>query len=79
MVTKDNQIQDITFFVSPDGNLFPDKDLPLSERKLDGFIWREEERPKILIDLFSEEDLQYQPTEIKVISVPLEFLEKKEL
>ena len=79
MVTKNNQIQDITFFVSPDGNLFPDKDLPLNERKLDGFIWREEERPKILIDLFSEEDLQYQPTEIKVISVPLEFLEKKEL
>ena len=38
MVTRENQIEDITFFVSPDGNLFPDKDLPLNERKLEGLF-----------------------------------------
>lgn len=76
MVTVDNQIEDITFFVSPDGDLFPEKDLPSNERKLEGFIWREEERPKTLLDLFSEDDNQFQPTEIKEMSTPEAFLEK---
>ena len=78
MVTMENQIEDITFFVSPDGNLFPDKDLPLNERKLEGFIWREDERPKNIQELFSEEDNQFQPTEIREVSIPEDFLQKIE-
>jgi len=78
MITKENEIEDITFFVSPDGDLFPDKDLPINERKLDGFIWREEERPNTILQLFSEEDNQFQPTEIKEINVPEAFTEKIE-
>ena len=76
MVTRENQIEDITFFVSPDGNLFPDKDLPLNERKLEGFIWREDERPNTIQELFSKEDNQFQPTEIKEVSIPEDFLQK---
>ena len=78
MVTNENQIEDITFFVSPDGNLFPDKDLPLNERKLEGFIWREYERPNNILELFSEEDNQFQPTEIRELSIPEDFLQKTE-
>lgn len=78
MVTNENQIEDITFFVSPDGNLFPDKDLPLNERKLEGFIWREYERPNNILELFSEEDNQFQPTEIREVSIPEDFLQKTE-
>ena len=76
MVTRENQIEDITFFVSPDGNLFPDKDLPLNERKLEGFIWREDERPDTIQELFSKEDNQFQPTEIKEVIIPEDFLQK---
>ena len=76
MVTRENQIEDITFFVSPDGNLFPDKDLPLNERKLEGFIWRENERPNTIQELFSKEDNQFQPTEIREVSIPEDFLQK---
>jgi lipopolysaccharide export system protein LptA len=76
MITKENEIEDITFFVSPNGDLFPDKDLPINERKLDGFIWREDERPDTILELFSEEDNQFQPTEIKEMNVPEGFLEK---
>ena len=76
MVTRENQIEDITFFVSPDGNLFPDKDLPLNERKLEGFIWREDERPNTIQELFSKEDNQFQPTEIREVSIPEDFLQK---
>ncbi|MDG1940773.1 MAG: OstA-like protein [Flavobacteriaceae bacterium] len=78
MITKENEIEDITFFVSPNGDLFPDKDLPINERKLDGFIWREDERPDTILELFSEEDNQFQPTEIKEMNVPEGFLEKIE-
>ncbi len=77
MVTVDNQIEDITFFVSPDGKLFPDKDLPLNDRKLKGFIWREEERPKEISDLFSEEDKQYQTRDLEQIKTPDAFLNKQ--
>ena len=78
MVTRENQIEDITFFVSPEGNLFPDKDLPLNERKLEGFIWREDERPNTIQELFSKEDNQFQPTEIREVSIPEDFLQKIE-
>ena len=74
MITKDNQIVDITFFVSPDGQLLPEKDLPLNERKLKGFYWREYERPKSISDLFSEEDKKYQIKPIENIKIPEPFL-----
>ena len=76
MVKRNNQIEEISFFVSPVGYLFPDKDLPLNERKLEGFIWRENERPISILELFSEEDNQFQPTKINEISLPEGFFEK---
>ena len=76
MITRENQIENITFFISPDGNLFPDKDLSLNERKLEGFIWREAERPDSILELFSDNDNQFQPAEIKDINVPKAFTEK---
>jgi hypothetical protein len=74
MVTANNQIEDITFYVSPDGDLFPEKDLPTNERILEGFIWREEERPNEIDDLYSEEDNLYIPREINAIDTPEGFL-----
>ena len=73
MITKDNQIEDITFFVSPDGQLLPEKDLPLNERKLKGFIWRENERPKNISELFSKEDRRFQIREIEKVQIPEDF------
>ena len=78
MITKNNEIEDITFFVSPNGDLFPDKELSINERKLDGFIWRENERPDTILQLFSEEDNQFQLNEIKEMSVPEGLMEKIE-
>lgn len=49
---KDNEIEDISFYVSPEGNVFPEKELDYNLRKLEGFLWREEERPRTLQDLF---------------------------
>ena len=76
MITADNQIEDITFFVNPDGDLYPDKDLPINDRKLEGFVWREEERPKTILDLFSKDDNQFKPTELRDMPSPKPFLEE---
>ena len=74
MITKGNKIEDITFFVSPEGQLLPEKDLPINERKLNGFYWREYERPKNISDLFSEEDKQYQIKAIENVKTPEAFI-----
>ena len=49
---KENEIEDISFYVSPEGNVFPDTELDPNLRKLEGFLWRKEERPETLEDLF---------------------------
>lgn len=76
MITEDNQIKDITFFVSPDGELLPEKDLPINERKLKGFIWRDEERPKNISDLFSNEDKLFGLRVIEKVQIPDAFRKK---
>ena len=76
MITEDNQIKDITFFVSPDGELLPEKDLPINERKLKGFIWRDEERPKNISDLFSVEDKLFELRVIEKVQIPDAFRKK---
>ena len=73
MITHDNEIQDITFYNKPDGKLTPEKDLQINERKLKGFIWRENERPKDISDLFSEKDNKYKQISLKKIKTPKAF------
>jgi lipopolysaccharide export system protein LptA len=53
---EQNEIQDITFFINPDGDIFPEKDLPESSRQLDGFIWRGDERIRSKDEIFDEDD-----------------------
>lgn len=52
---KDNEIEDIAFYISPTGDVFPEKDLDPNLRKLDGFLWRKKERPETLEDLFKSD------------------------
>ena len=56
LLMANNDIEDITFFVNPDGDIFPDKDLPLESRKLKGFVWRGDERILNKDDIFDEDD-----------------------
>ena len=42
------QIDDITFLVSPNGNVFPENELPENDRTLKGFIWRIAQRPETI-------------------------------
>ena len=67
-----NDIEDITFFVNPDGNIFPEKDLPVESRKLKGFIWRGDERIRSKEEIFDEDDNNIELVKIRGIDNPVD-------
>lgn len=56
MVLDGNTIETITNYNSPEGEIYPEKDLPENARKLRGFIWRGDERIKTKDDIFPPEE-----------------------
>lgn len=52
---SDNDIERIRLINQIDGNLYPESQFPEKARKLRGFDWREDERPKSVEDLFSDD------------------------
>ena len=72
-----NGIDEITFFVNPDGNIFPEKDLPEDSRKLKGFIWRGDERLVTKDDIFDEDDNSIELVSIRGIDAPID-IDKEE-
>lgn len=60
----DGQIDEITFLVSPNGNVYPEDELPINDRTLKGFTWRIVQRPETIEDLFDENDQEEQFPEI---------------
>ena len=66
----DGQIDNITFLVSPNGNVYPEDELPENDRTLKGFIWRISERPETIEDLFDENDKEEQFPKILKFQYP---------
>lgn len=73
MIMLNNEISDITFHVNPNGEVFPEKEIDKNERKLKGFIWRYNEKPKNKNDLFSEKDKNLILPKIRGIEIPNAF------
>ncbi|GGG48982.1 hypothetical protein GCM10011414_18490 [Croceivirga lutea] len=67
-----NDIEEITFFVNPDGDIFPEKELPVENRKLEGFIWRGDERLYTKDDIFDEDDNNIELVKIRGIDAPVD-------
>ncbi|WP_417935441.1 OstA-like protein [Flagellimonas meridianipacifica] len=79
LLMANNDIEDITFFVNPDGDIFPEKDLPIESRKLKGFIWRGDERILNKDDIFDEDDNTITLVKIRGIENPIDIdAEEKE-
>jgi len=51
----DNVIEEIRLMQQIDGSLSPESEFPESARKFRGFDWRDDERPKNVEDLFSDD------------------------
>ncbi|NCA76782.1 MAG: organic solvent tolerance protein OstA [Alphaproteobacteria bacterium] len=49
---ENNDLLSITYQSSPEAHLYPEKDVPLNERKLRNFSWKEELRPLKKEDIF---------------------------
>lgn len=72
LIMENNDIDEITFFIRPDGDIFPDKDLPLESRKLKGFVWRGDERILKMEDIFDEDDNNIVLVPIRGIENPID-------
>ncbi len=64
MYFENGEILEYRRLIQSEGETFPEDELPVKERKLRGFDWREDERPKSIEDLFSE-DPPFVPVKIK--------------
>ena len=67
-----NDIEDLTFFTNPDGNIYPETELPENSRKLKGFIWRGDERILTKDGIFDEDDNNIVLPVIRGISNPID-------
>lgn len=72
LLMANNDIEDITFFVNPDGDIFPETDLPVESRKLKGFVWRGDERIMSKDEIFDEDDNNIQLVKIRGIDNPID-------
>ncbi|WP_233269964.1 OstA-like protein [Polaribacter sp. L3A8] len=55
------QIETIKYLKKSDGNTYPPSKLPDDVRELQGFIWREDEQPKKMEDIFIHDDTSKIP------------------
>jgi lipopolysaccharide export system protein LptA len=56
MILDGNKIETLTQFGKPEGQIYPEKELPENVRKLRGFVWRGDERIKSKDDIFPPEE-----------------------
>lgn len=67
-----NDIEDLTFFTNPDGDIYPETELPENSRKLKGFIWRGDERIFTKDAIFDEDDNNIVLPIIRGLSNPID-------
>lgn len=58
ILAEGNDIESVTFFTKPEGEIYPENELPENARKLRGFNWREDEQILKLEDIFPKEELE---------------------
>ncbi|MBQ4915747.1 OstA-like protein [Maribacter sp. MMG018] len=69
---ENNDVEDLTFFINPDGTIYPEKELPENSRILKGFVWRGDERILTKDDIFDEDDNNIVLPVIRGINNPID-------
>ncbi|RSK40682.1 OstA-like protein [Mangrovimonas spongiae] len=59
---KNGEVERYYRYNQIDAKIYPESDFPKNARKLRGFVWREDERPKSVEDLFSDDPPLELPT-----------------
>ena len=55
ILVNDNVVEEVRKYNQVDGKTYPEEDFPEKERIMRGFNWREDERPRSIDDLFSDD------------------------
>jgi len=71
---SENTIDEVRKIKEVDGKDYPEDQFPENERKLRGFDWREEERPKSMKDLFKDDP----PLELPIIKGLKDYVPQKD-
>jgi len=71
---SDGQIEQYNRYQQVDAKTYPESDFPKNSRKLRGFDWREDERPKSVEDLFSDDP----PLDLPIIKGLDDYVPQKE-
>lgn len=69
---ENNDVDELTFFTNPDGDMFPEKDLPENSRILKGFVWYGDERILTKDDIFDEDDNNIKLAVIRGLDNPID-------
>ena len=77
MDIEDNAIDQITYFTEPEGNVYPEKELPKNARQLRGFVWRGSEKVNSKEDLLSATDKTIRLVVIQGIHQEIDPIEKE--
>lgn len=67
-----NDIEDLTFLIDPEGEISPENLSEENDRILKGFIWRGDERILTKDDIFDEDDNSIELVVIKGVSNPID-------
>jgi lipopolysaccharide export system protein LptA len=62
---KEKEINTIEFITKPEGNTYPPSKFPEDEKILEGFIWREDERPLTIDAIFIHDEIKPIETDAK--------------
>lgn len=74
---ENGQIVSIKYLVQSDGKTYPPSKFPDKDRKLKGFIWRENEQPKSKEDIFKDGNKEVPDNEEETIEKPKAVLTEK--
>jgi lipopolysaccharide export system protein LptA len=66
IMDDNNNIETITLYNNPDGDIFPEKDLPENARLLRGFEWRGDERIKSKDDIYPADEVEIHNAIVKL-------------
>ncbi len=72
MTFENSDIEDITFITNPEGDIFPEEELPENSRKLKGFIWRGDERIRNKDAIFDDDDNNIELVKIQGLDNPID-------
>lgn len=62
---ENNEIIQTKYFKKTEGKTFPPSEFPSEEKKFKGFIWREDEQPKTVEDIFVKDKNTTTPVKVK--------------